>query len=78
MQEASYQAIFNDSQAGVILVADREETLVIEEVNKSAASSLGYFPKDLAGVPLISIWDDSPAFKKTIGRLENEHSISGY
>lgn len=75
LQEASYQAIFNDSQAGVLLVSDREETLVIEEVNKSAASSLGYLPQDLAGARLISIWDNSPAFKKIMGRLEHEHSI---
>jgi len=76
LQEARYQAIFNDSQAGVVLVSDREETLVIEEVNKSAGASLGYLPKDLAGVHLISIWDESPAFQKIMGRLENEHSIS--
>jgi len=76
LQEARYQAIFNDSQAGVILVAEQADTLVIEEVNKSAGASLGYLPKDLAGVYLISIWDDSSTFQKTMERLEKESSIS--
>jgi PAS domain S-box-containing protein len=76
LQEARYQAIFDDSQAGVILVSDRTETLVIEEVNKSAGASLGYLSKDLAGVHLTSIWDDSPTFQKTMDRLEKGYSIS--
>ncbi len=50
--------------------------LVIEEVNKSAGSSLGYLPKDIIGVPLTSVWDDSPKVQKTIDWLEKEYSIS--
>jgi PAS domain S-box-containing protein len=76
LQEARYQAIFDGSQAGVVLVAERAGTLVIEEVNKSAGASLGYLPKDLAGAGLISIWDDPPAFQKTMDRLGKELSIS--
>jgi len=76
LQEARYQAIFDDSQAGVVLVAEQAGTLVIEEVNKSAGASLGYLPKDLAGAHLISIWDDPSTFQKTMERLEKESSIS--
>ncbi len=76
LQEARYQAIFDGTQAGVILVAERNGSPVIEEVNNSAGASLGYLPKDLAGVPLISIWDDTPTFQQTIDRLEKELSIS--
>ena len=76
LQEARYQAIFDGSQAGVVLVAERNGSLVIEEVNNSAGASLGYLPKDLAGVSLISIWDDMPTFQQTIDRLEKELSIS--
>ncbi len=76
LQEARYQAIFNGSQAGVILVAERADALEIEEVNKSAGASLGYHPEDLVGVCLTSIWDDSPTVQKTINWLEKEYSIS--
>lgn len=76
VQAARYQAIFNGSQSGVILVVVRGDELVIEEVNKSAAASLGYLLKDIAGVTLTSIWDDSPTVQKTIDWLEKEYSIS--
>jgi PAS domain S-box-containing protein len=76
VQAARYQAIFNGSQSGVILVAIKGDELVIEEVNKSAAASLGYQPKDIAGVPLTTIWNDSPTVQKTIDWLEKEYSIS--
>lgn len=75
-QAARYQAIFNSSQAGVILVAKQEDELVIEEVNKSAGASLGYLPKDIIGVPLNSVWDDSQKVQKTIDCLEKAYSIS--
>jgi two-component system sensor histidine kinase KdpD len=76
VQAARYQAIFNGSQSGVILVVKREDELVIEEVNKSAGESLGYLPKDIIGVPLTSVWDDSQEIQKTIDRLEKENSVS--
>ena len=76
LQEARYQAIFNDAQAGVILVAEQEDSLVIREVNKSAGASLGYLPNDLAGVPLASVWNDPPTVRRTMDRLEKEFSIS--
>jgi PAS domain S-box-containing protein len=76
LQEARYQAIFDHSQAGVVLVSEMDDKLVIEEVNKSAGASLGYLPKDLAGAPLSSIWVDNPTFQRTMDRLSREFSIS--
>ena len=76
LQEARYQAVFDDSQAGVILVAEQAGELVIEEANKSAGTSLGYLQKDLTGVLLSTIWNEPPAFQKAIERLDKESRIS--
>ena len=55
---------------------NRPGTLVIEEVNKSAGTSLGYLQKDLTGVLLTTIWDEPPVFQNAIERLDKESSIS--
>lgn len=76
LQEARYEAIFNDSKAGVILVARKAETFVIEEANNSAGASLGYAPKDLKGVQLDSVWNDHTSYQDIIKRLEKEPGIT--
>lgn len=55
-REDLYQGIFNNSEAGSILIRDTETGRVVEEVNEKAARLLHRTPDDLKRAPPGSFW----------------------
>lgn len=57
-QEALYQGLFDNSEAGSILIRNEGGVWKVEEVNWNAASLLERDPADLRGQPLTSFWNE--------------------
>jgi PAS domain S-box-containing protein len=56
-QEDLYQGLFEHSEGGSILIADIDASRTIEAINWKAADLLHRKTRDLAGVPLSTIWN---------------------
>jgi two-component system sensor histidine kinase KdpD len=69
-QEARYYAVFDHSQAGIILIREAEQKILIEEVNRRGGEILGYLPADLAGSKLERIWNDPDNLRILIKQVE--------
>ena len=60
-QESLYQGLFDNSEAGSILIRNDEGIWRVEDTNWNAADLLKRDPADLEGQPLTSFWDDGDA-----------------
>ncbi len=55
-QESLYQGLFDNSEAGSILIRNKEGTWKVEEANWNAAALLKRDPTDLQGQPISALW----------------------
>ncbi len=57
-QESLYQGLFDNSEAGSILIRNEEGTWKVEEMNWNAAALLQQEPAGLKGMPLSTFWSN--------------------
>ena len=77
-QETRYYAIFDHSEAGIILIHEKDRHFLIDEINRRGAELLGFLSCDLSGCGLEKIWTDDSSFellKKQVDRGTNSSDI---
>ncbi|HVP95440.1 MAG TPA: ATP-binding protein [Methanoregulaceae archaeon] len=77
-QETRYYAIFDHSEAGMILVHGDADRWYIDEINRRGAELLGFLSSDLKGYDLKKIWEDDLNFellKIQVGKGVNSSDI---
>jgi two-component system, OmpR family, sensor histidine kinase KdpD len=77
-QETRYYAIFDHSEAGIILIHEKDQRFLIDEINRRGAELLGYLSCDLEGCELEKIWSDGHSFetaKKQVDKGINSSDI---
>ena len=62
-QETRYYAIFDHSEAGIILIHGKDRHFLIDEINRRGAGLLGFLSFDLEGCDLEKIWTDGYQFR---------------
>lgn len=77
-QETRYYAIFDHSEAGIILIHEKDQHFIIDEINRRGAELLGFLSCDLDGCDLGKIWTDDSSFellKKQVDRGVNSSDM---
>jgi len=77
-QETRYYAIFDHSEAGIILIHEKDRHYLIDEINRRGAELLGFLSCDLRGCDLEKIWTDGTSFelfKKQVDKGVNSSDV---
>ena len=77
-QEQRYRGVFDNSEAGIFIVAPENAAPRIEEVNYVGAALLGSVAKDLIGEPITRFLDDPGAWRDFQVEVRPDKAVYGY